>query len=44
MTDVIADMLTRIRNGLLAKHETVTVPASNTKKARERVAQSTDPT
>jgi small subunit ribosomal protein S8 len=26
-------MLTRIRNGLLAKHETVTVPASNTKKA-----------
>ena len=33
MTDVIADMLTRIRNGLLAKHETVTVPASNTKKA-----------
>ncbi len=33
MTDVIADMLTRIRNGLLAKHETVVVPASNTKKA-----------
>ena len=33
MTDVIADMLTRIRNGLMAKHETVEVPASNTKKA-----------
>ena len=33
MTDVIADMLTRIRNGLLAKHETVEIPASNTKKA-----------
>ena len=33
MTDPIADMLTRIRNGLLAKHETVVVPASNTKKA-----------
>ena len=33
MTDVIADMLTRIRNGLIAKHETVSVPASNTKKA-----------
>ncbi len=33
MTDPIADMLTRIRNGLTAKHETVTVPASNMKKA-----------
>lgn len=33
MTDVIADMLTRIRNGLMAKHETVEVPASNIKKA-----------
>jgi len=33
MTDVIADMLTRIRNGLMAKHETVEIPASNTKKA-----------
>ena len=33
MTDVIADMLTRIRNGLTAKHETVEIPASNTKKA-----------
>ena len=33
MTDVIADMLTRIRNALSAKHETVEIPASNTKKA-----------
>ena len=33
MTDVIADMLTRIRNALNAKHETVEIPASNTKKA-----------
>ena len=33
MTDVIADMLTRIRNGLLSKHETVEIPASNTTKA-----------
>ena len=33
MTDVIADMLTTIRNALSAKHETVEIPASNTKKA-----------
>ena len=33
MTDVIADMLTRIRNALMAKHETVEIPASNMKKA-----------
>lgn len=33
MTDPIADMLTRIRNALTAKHETVEVPASNIKKA-----------
>ena len=32
MTDPIADMLTRIRNGNNAKHETVDVPASNIKK------------
>ena len=31
MTDTIADMLTRIRNALVAKHETVDVPASTTK-------------
>ena len=33
MSDVIADMLTRIRNANSAKHETVDVPASNLKKA-----------
>ena len=33
ITDPIADLLTRIRNALTAKHETVTVPASNMKKA-----------
>ena len=33
VNDPIADMLTRIRNGLIAKHEAITVPASNTKKA-----------
>ena len=33
MTDVIADLLTRIRNAIHAKHETVEIPASNTKKA-----------
>ena len=32
-TDPIADMLTRIRNGLTARHETVSVPMSITKKA-----------
>lgn len=32
MTDTIADLLTRIRNALVAKHETVEVPASNIKK------------
>ena len=33
ITDVIADMLTRIRNASSAKHETVDIPASGTKKA-----------
>lgn len=33
ITDAIADMLTRIRNANSAKHETVSVPASNEKKA-----------
>ncbi|MCI6157270.1 MAG: 30S ribosomal protein S8 [Peptoniphilaceae bacterium] len=32
MTDPIADMLTRIRNGNMKKHESVEVPASNMKK------------
>ena len=33
MSDVIADMLTRIRNANDAKHPTVDIPASNMKKA-----------
>lgn len=33
MSDVIADMLTRIRNANSAKHETVDIPASNLKKS-----------
>ena len=33
MSDVIADMLTRIRNAGTARHETVDIPASNMKKA-----------
>ena len=33
ITDVVADMLTRIRNANDAKHETVDIPASNMKKA-----------
>lgn len=33
ITDPIADMLTRIRNGLVAKHDSVVVPASKMKKA-----------
>ena len=33
ITDPIADMLTRIRNALVAKHESVDVPCSTIKKA-----------
>ncbi|NLI60194.1 MAG: 30S ribosomal protein S8 [Clostridiales bacterium] len=33
MTDPIADMLTRIRNALVAKHVSINVPASNMKAA-----------
>ncbi len=33
VTDVVADMLTRIRNANSEKHETVDIPASNLKKA-----------
>jgi small subunit ribosomal protein S8 len=32
MTDPIADFLTRIRNGIMAKHKVVEIPASNIKK------------
>ncbi len=31
-TDVIADMLTRVRNAASSKHQTVDIPASNLKK------------
>lgn len=37
MTDPIADMLTRIRNANVVKHETVDVPASNIKKELSRI-------
>ncbi len=37
ITDPIADMLTRIRNANSAKHDTVTVPASNMKKAIAKI-------
>ena len=37
MTDPIADMLTRIRNALVAKHDAVEVPASNMKKEIARL-------
>jgi len=33
VTDPIADMLTRIRNGLVARKQEVSIPASNMKKA-----------
>ena len=31
MNDPIADMLTRVRNALTARHDSVTLPASNMK-------------
>lgn len=37
MTDPIADMLTRIINANVVKHETVDVPASNMKKELARI-------
>lgn len=37
MTDTIADMLTRIRNALVAKHESVDVPASTEKLAIAKI-------
>ena len=36
-TDPIADMLTRIRNALIAKHDEVIVPASNMKIALAKI-------
>jgi small subunit ribosomal protein S8 len=37
MTDPIADFLTRIRNGIMAAHETVEIPSSNLKKELARI-------
>ena len=37
VNDPIADLLTRIRNAQIAKHESVTLPASNTKKAIAKI-------
>lgn len=37
VTDPIADMLTRIRNALVAKHEAIEVPASNMKKSIAKI-------
>ena len=37
INDPIADMLTRIRNALIARHDTVTLPASNMKKAIAKI-------
>jgi small subunit ribosomal protein S8 len=37
MNDPIADMLTRIRNAQIAKHDTVAIPASNAKKAIAKI-------
>ena len=37
MTDPIADFLTRIRNGLVADHETVDIPASKFKAELARI-------
>ena len=37
MQDPIADMLTRIRNGNMKKHESVEVPASNMKKSLAQI-------
>ena len=37
VNDPIADMLTRIRNAQVARHESVTIPASNMKKAIAKI-------
>jgi small subunit ribosomal protein S8 len=37
MTDPIADMLTRIRNGVMARHTRILIPASNMKIAIARI-------
>ena len=37
MTDPVADMLTRIRNGIMAAHETVEIPSSKLKTEIARI-------
>ena len=37
VTDPIADMLTRIRNAIVVRHDTVTIPASRTKAELARI-------
>jgi small subunit ribosomal protein S8 len=37
MNDPIADMLTRIRNAQVAKHDSIVLPASNAKKAIAKI-------
>jgi small subunit ribosomal protein S8 len=37
MTDPVADMLTRIRNGIMARHTRVVIPASNLKIAIAKI-------
>jgi small subunit ribosomal protein S8 len=37
MTDPVADMLTRIRNGIMAAHETVEIPSSRLKREIARI-------
>ena len=37
VTDPIADMLTRIRNATMVKHESVSIPASNEKRAIAKI-------
>ena len=37
ISDVIADMLTRIRNAINVKHENVSIPASNEKRAIAKI-------
>ncbi len=39
MTDPVADMLTRIRNGMRARHAKVDIPASNLKTELARILQ-----
>ncbi len=37
ITDPIADLLTRVRNAAVAKHDTVDIPASNMKKSIAKI-------